>query len=100
MNDATSVGYVGRAATPEPERSPVQESIHGLVVGQNVTHDLINELETRLESVLTPKQDAKTGPNGLIRNSHSSLHSLLNDRLDHCDGHNARLRAILERLTI
>lgn len=103
MYENSSVGSAARiCAGAEPDRTPVQDAILGILTEQNTTHDLINALEARLESVLAHKVEPsdKPGPVGAIRTGRSALHGQLNDRLDACDGHNTRLRALLDRLTV
>lgn len=86
---------------PCPPPSPVVSLIDQLRQAQNETHSLVGDLESRLSFVTLPAQDVcgnKAGPQPV--SIESPICSELSVRIDVEGNIQARLRAILNALTV
>lgn len=80
---------------------PIESRLREIQKEQQATHNIIDQLEQRLELALAHKADAKVGGGPQpVRGGDSPLHGGLGDLLDHSEGINARLRNILNRITL
>lgn len=81
------------------DSSPVPGIIERIGSAQNETHELISTLKARLSFVTEPEPDAPH--KGEVSPSHSTeLMSALQERLDHANGLNARLRRLLDSIVL
>jgi hypothetical protein len=100
MNPATT-SYNSTGTRDQLQAMPISlvfEELQKLESTQSTTHDLINELEQRLEAILTapyPNEDTLKGVAPASR-----LHGALQERSANSVGHNGRLAQLLSRLTI
>ena len=101
LNQATQMAArVMGSAGAEPSLSPIQREVSRIEEGQQKTHALISELETRLDSVLhSGVKPADGGPQAVVGYS-SPLHAQLGARSEHAFGIADRLSEILDRLTV
>lgn len=98
LNRASSIGSVDSAGQLK-QVSPVFEELSSLAIAQGQTHDLINELEQRLEAILQPAPP-RADPNGEAAPVASKLHGNLMERTVNTVGANGRLAQLIARLTV
>lgn len=92
--------YAGEASVPPAEAAPVPGALSRLEFEQRDTDRLIETLEKRLASVLTPVPDSKPCGAEALRPIASDLHRIVLGHGDVATSHNSRLRALIDRLTL
>lgn len=86
-------------APPMPV-SPIEEAFNRTAGAQEVTHELIDQLENRLDDVLRAAQDANSKLTGPSEDPVCRLHSRALDLVGRQSRLNERLRALLERVVV